>query len=58
MGANEGCFLKMEKRVRVTKAKPMLMAAEANRLWGFIFFFHFHNHTHTERDLSLCKLRV
>ena len=59
MGANEGCFLKMEKRVRVTKAKPMLMAAEANRLWGFIFYFYFYffslsqSHTHWKRSLAL-----
>lgn len=49
MGANEGCFLKMEKRVRVTKAKPMLMAAEANKLWGFIFSL---SQSHRERERS------
>lgn len=37
MEALEGCFLRTEKRDRVMKAKPMFIAAEAKRLWGFIF---------------------
>ena len=56
MGAFEGCFLKMEKRVRIIKAKPMLIAAEANRLCGFMIDdFHTHGETKRQRDRELCK---
>ena len=36
MGALEGCFFSMEKRKMVINANPMLIAAEANKLWAFI----------------------
>ena len=36
MGALEGCFFSMEKRKVVINANPMLIAAEANKLWAFI----------------------
>lgn len=36
MAAFDGCFLRMEKMERTMKAKPILMAAEANKLPGFI----------------------
>jgi hypothetical protein len=54
MGAFEGCFLKMEKRVRIIKAKPMLIAAEANRLCGFMIDdFHTHRDKETKRQRAL-----
>jgi len=37
MEAKDGCFLRMEKSDSIMKASPMFMAAEAKRLWGFIF---------------------
>jgi hypothetical protein len=52
MGAVEGCFFKMEKRERTMKAKPMLMAAEANRLCGFIFW-HTHKNRESETEISM-----